>query len=148
MPLAKVRNLSDDRRERLMCCSHVAGCVGSAGEGVENAALRVGSEERLRLMLPMEVDEESSDLGKQASVHGRTVDPGARSASCDFSLQDNCGFFDVDSAFIEQRSNLSSIRHVEHTFDRGLIRARSKDDRAGAIAEQKTERPNDKRYAD
>jgi hypothetical protein len=48
-----------------------------AGEGVEDRALRVGVEQRLRLVLPVKIDEVPPDLGEHAGTHRGAVDPRA-----------------------------------------------------------------------
>ena len=48
--------------------------------GVQHIALRVWAEQRLRLMLAMQVHEQAADLAEHADRYRRAVDPGARLA--------------------------------------------------------------------
>ena len=63
-----------------MRLSHRRRLLRRAGERVEDATLRVGVEQRLRFVLPVQIDELPADLGEHAGVHRRAVDPGARAA--------------------------------------------------------------------
>jgi hypothetical protein len=58
--------------------AHPLGVRIRAAERVEDAPLRLGVEERLGLVLAVEVDEQPADLGEHARRHGRAVGPRAR----------------------------------------------------------------------
>ena len=62
--------------------------------GVEHVALRIGTQQRLRLMLAVQVHEQRPDLGENADRRGRAVHPRPRLALAqDFALQDEPSFF-------------------------------------------------------
>ncbi|PYO81937.1 MAG: hypothetical protein DMD65_10530 [Gemmatimonadetes bacterium] len=60
------------------------------GVGVEDVALRLGPEQRLRLVLPVEIHQQGAELGQNADGGGAAVHPDARSPlPRDFALEDD-----------------------------------------------------------
>jgi hypothetical protein len=58
----KVGDLAPHVRERVVRIADGAGALRGAGEGVEDAALRIGIEQRLGLVLAVQVHEQAGRL--------------------------------------------------------------------------------------
>ncbi len=61
-----------------MGIAHRHALDSGVGVGVEHVALRVGVQQRLRVVLAVQVDEQAADFAEHADRHGRAVYPGAR----------------------------------------------------------------------
>jgi hypothetical protein len=73
--LREIADLANDRRQLAVRAPHRRRRLGRAGEGIEDATLRFGIEQRLRLVLAVQVDELPTDLGEETRVDSRAVDP-------------------------------------------------------------------------
>jgi hypothetical protein len=104
---------------------------------IKNPALRFAIDQRLRVVLAVQVDELTPDLGQYRRGHGGTIYPGASTAvRPDLALEDERVIFDFDPVVVGQRGNSLQLRDIEHSFDRRLFRPRSDEIRARALAEQ------------
>ena len=111
--------------------------LGCSGKRIENAALRVTVEQRLRLMLSVQVDQQPPDLSENSCADAGSVHPRARPArGGDFTLEDDEGLLRIDAALVEQRGDLRLVGDVEHTFYRRALGAGTDEIRARALAEQ------------
>jgi hypothetical protein len=99
-------------------------------------------------VLPVEVDEQSTDLREDRRTHRGAVDPGPRAAvRDDLALEHDQRLVGVDAPFVEQRGDLRALGDVEHSLDRGAVRAGPDEIRARALPEQQAQRAHDDRLA-
>ena len=120
----------------------------SAAKSIQDSALRFAIEERLRVVLAMEIHQLSSNLGEDAGRHRRSIDPGATAAiRRDLALQNQRIFFDLDPPFVGERRDVLELADVEDAFHCRLVRARANEIGTRALAEEKSQRTDDDRLA-
>ena len=120
----------------------------SAAKSIQDSALRFAIEERLRVVLAMEIHQLSSNLGEDAGRHRRSIDPGATATiRRDLALQNQRIFFDLDPPFVGERRDVLELADVEDAFHRRLVRSRANEIGTGALAEEKSQRTDDDRLA-
>ena len=117
-----------------------------AAEGVEDLPLRVDVEQRLRLVLPVEVHEQPTDLREDARGDRRSIHPCAGAAvRAHLAPQYDGVVLDVHAALIENRRRGRVTRDVEHALDDGAVGAGSDEVAARALAKQQPKRADDDR---
>jgi hypothetical protein len=128
--------------------AHPVGLRVRAAERVEDPALRVGVEQRLRLVLAVQVDEQAPDLGEHARGHRRAVRPRPRAPpGGDLALEHHRVLVDLQPALVEQAREVVPAGDVEHALDAGAVGAGADELRARALAQQQSERADDDRLA-
>ena len=134
---AQVGDVAPRHGERLVRIAYSRRMLRRAGKCVQNPTLRVAVQQRLGLVLPVHVDEQSPDLGEDSSTHGRAIHPGTRATrGGDLPLEHHERLFRIDAALIEQRRDLGTIRNVEHSFDRGAISTGANEVNVGPLAKK------------
>src|SRR5215211_9507432 len=107
-------------------------------------SLRLGVEERLRLVLTVQVDEQAADVREHASGDGRTVHPSPRAAAgVHLSPEHHGVVLDVDTALVEHRCRGRMANDVEHALHHRAIGARANQVATSALAEEQTKCPDD-----
>ena len=99
---------------------------GRVAVGIEDVALRVLPEQGLRLMLPVQIDEQRAELGEHAHGSGAAVHPGAGSAlPHDFPLEDHAPVFGLHPQGGQGRSQTvqGGRGEFKRALDHGLRRA-------------------------
>ncbi len=110
--------------------------------------MRFTLEQRLRLVLTVQIDEEAADLGEDRGAHGAPIDPGARATGGgDLALEDDERLLRVDAPFVEKGRDLRPVGDVEHALHRGAFGTGTDQIRAGAFPEQQSQRTDDDRLA-
>src|SRR5207247_4337769 len=107
---------------------------GRVAVGVEDVALRVWSEQRLRLVLAVEIHQQRAQLGEHAHRGWAAVHPGPRTAfRADLALQD-------EAPVLRLHAKVGRGRYpFKRCLDHGLVRPRAYDVRRRALAEQQGE---------
>ena len=117
-------------------------CRQGIGVGVEDVTLGVCMEQRLRLVLPMEVYQHGAEAGKHAHSSGAAVDPCARSAfGRNFAPDDDAALLGVEPQFIELRQR-GSGKLLEHALDNASRCTRTHLRRVGSLTQKEGERVN------
>src|SRR5688572_24406992 len=118
--------------------------IRCAGECVEDATLRVFVDQRLRLMLSVQVHEPTTNLGKARRSRGGVVDPCAGAArDSHFAAQHDATLLELDAALIEHPLDIGLVGDVEHALDHRAIGAGANEVSTGAFPEEQTERADD-----
>src|SRR5207302_7652383 len=110
--------------------------------GVEDVALRVRPEQRLRLVLAVQVHEQRPQLGEHAHGGGAAVHPGAGSAlPRDFPLEDQVPVFGLHPQGGQGRSKAVEGGRGEFkgALDDGLVGAGAHDVGRGTLTQQQSE---------
>ena len=118
--------------------------------GVQHVALRLGTEQRLCLVLAMQVHEQAADLAEHTDRYRRAVDPRTGLAFTQhFALQDQTSLFELNPKCGErgQQVPMRCRPEFEGALDDRLLRAGSDDVGRGALAEQQREGVDDHRFA-
>ncbi len=106
-----------------------------AGERVEQIALRVRIEQRLRFVLAVQIHQRSTDIGQHARRGRCVVDPGTRAPRrSNLAPQHDQVIVRVDAVRIEQRPHCGVGADVERALHRRLVGAGADDVGARAFA--------------
>ena len=119
------------------------------GIRIEHIALRVGTEQRLRLVLAMQVHEQRADLGEHADGGRRAVHPGARLPFAQhFALQDESSVFQFDTKGGEGRQKMAvnGGNEFKRAFDDRFVGAGTDDVSRGSLAEQERQCIDEHRF--
>ena len=109
-------------------------------EGVEDVALRVGVEQRLGLVLAVEVHQERAELAEDRRGGRAAVDPGARAAlGRDLAAHDDARVLDVEAERFDLAPG-AAVEALEGAFDDRLGGAGTNAAARGPLAEEKSER--------
>src|SRR2546422_11468199 len=98
------------------------------GVGVEDVALRLGPEQRLRLVLPVEIHQQGAELGQNADRGRAAVHPDARPPlPRDFALEDDAPILHVHPKGGQGRCKAveGGGGELKGALDRRLLRARA-----------------------
>ncbi len=109
-------------------------------ERVEEGPLGLGAEQRLGLVLAVEVHEEGAELGEHAGGGGASVDPGPRAAfGRHLAPDDEAALVEVEPQGLDRRA-LAGGKILEHALDQRPRPARADLPAVGAAAEEEAER--------
>ncbi len=140
-------DLARDPRERFVRRAHALREWRCTAEQIEDAALRFDIQQRLRLVLPMEVHQRAADLGEHAGGDRTAVHPRSPAAARrDLALEHHRSAIHLDAALVEQREQFAPPFGVEHAFHRRLVGARADEIGARALAEQQRQRADNDRF--
>ena len=109
------------------------------GVGVEDITLGIGMEQRLRLVLTVQIHQEGTNLCQHADRCWRSIHPRARFALPQYlTLQHQPTFFQLDAEGGERRQKMSVYGgcEFEGALDDRLVGAGAHDVGGGAFAEQ------------
>ena len=109
------------------------------GIGIENVALGVCVQQRLGLVLAMEIHQHRTQIGENTYGGGAAVDPGTRAAfGGDLTPDDHAALIGIESQLLQLRER-SGRELLEHTLDDAACRAGANLRRIGALAQQEGE---------
>ena len=120
------------------------------GIRVQHVALRVGTQQRLGLVLAVQINEQTADLAQHTDRHRRPVHPRARLALTQhFALQDQPALLQLDAEGGKGRQQVTvdGGREFERPLDDRFVRTRAHDVGRRPLAEQEGEGIDDHRFA-
>ena len=116
---------------------HLAREFARTGERIQNAALLLALEQRLMLVLAVQVHQHGAQLAEECRRCGRAVHPGPVAPFCgNLPFQDDDPVLWLHAQLVEPGDQIGAAQHVERSLDHRPLRARAHDLRGGALAEQ------------
>ena len=97
-----------------------------SGKHIQHVALRIGREQKLLIVLPVNISQERRQFFQQRNGHRPAADEGARfSAGQDLALDEQLAVFDFQPGGFQQAAHGGLVAHVEDARDSraGLARA-------------------------
>jgi len=143
-PSGERRDLATHREELIVGVPHQRSLRFRPSEGVEYLALGIRVEQGLRVVLAVKIHELASNLRQNCRRHRSAVDPCPPPAvGCDLPFENERVVFHFNAALVRQLHDSLDVRHVEHAFDRSLLRAGPNEIRAGALAQEQSQGTDD-----
>ena len=142
------RLLGDEPRHVAVRRAVRAHQTAEAAERVEQLDVRLGPQQRLVLVLAVQVDRVRRDLAEHVERRRRVVDERAAAGGGDLAADDEHAVLaGVDAVLLEERGQAAFVGVVELPFDDRLLRARPQRLGRGAVAEEQAERTEQDRFA-
>ena len=136
------------RRPAAVECTHLDRRLLESREGVQNRPLGPSIEQRLVLVLTMEIDQRRPQPTDHAGRRGGAVDPGPVAPLClDLAPQDQETVLGLESQFIELSEERGVTLDVEHPLHDRSIGADSHVVRRGPLTEQQRQGSHDDRLS-
>jgi len=119
---------------------------GVAGVRVEDGALLVAAQQRLVLVLAVQIHQQPPQLAQQGGGGGGAVHPGAAAPlGGHLALEHEHAVIDLDSPLVQQPGHLVAPVHLEHALDGRALLARAHHVARRALAQQQRQRADDDR---
>jgi hypothetical protein len=139
-PRAELGFLAPQARSILVSGSHALALGTRCAEAVEDVALGRHREQRLRLVLTVQVHEYPAQRRQRGYGGGAPVGPGSVSARrIDLAPHDEPILFHVHPELVGRCLDAAETGHVERGLDHGAWRSRTHEVRAGALSQQERE---------